>query len=101
MNNFNNLLAESKKLFPKHKKILVRIKKLPQNPFGSTIFGKIIEGRDLYFEFIIYIHDDNLTLDSKQIRNYEPVELPIDAKLWIELYKVFDFVEFIKDDNES
>ena len=101
MNNFNNLLAESKNLFPKHKKILVRIKELPQNPFGSTIFGKIIEGRDLYFEFIIYIHDDNLTLDSKQIRNYEPVELPIDAKLWIELYKVFDFVEFIKDDNES
>ena len=97
MNNFNNLLAESKKLFPKHKKILVRIKELPQNPFGSTIFGKIIESKNTYPEFILYIHDDYLTINSTQIKNYEAVKLILDYKLWIEIYNVFDFVGFVEE----
>ena len=100
MNNFNNLLKESKKTFPKHKKILVRIKDFPENPFNSLTFEKLIRDKALYSEFILYIHDEYLRINSKQIKNYEKVKIPLDQKLWIEIYEVFDFIGFVKEDKD-
>lgn len=96
MKKYSKILKKSRKTFPTHQKIIVRVKDFPNNPFNSTIFEKIIEGKNMYPEFTLYIHDDYLTINSIQIKNYEPVKLILDYKLWIEIYDVFNFVDYFK-----
>ncbi len=97
MQNYLYVLKKSREKFPTHKKLIVRIKTSPSNPFHSTIFNKIIESKNTYPEFTLYIHDDYLTINSTQIKNYEAVKLILDYKLWIEIYNVFDFVGFVEE----
>lgn len=97
MNNYLSILKKSKKTFPKHKKLLVRIKDSPRNPFNSFTFDKLIRNKELYSKFIIYIHENYVRIESKQIKNFEPVKLALDYKLWIELYEVFDFVKVFNE----
>ena len=97
MQNYLDKLKESRKTFPTHKRFIVRVKDFPNNPFNSTIFKKIIEGKNIYPEFILYIHDNYLTINSNQIKNYEPVKLILDYKLWIEIYDVFKFIDYFKE----
>lgn len=101
MHNYLQKLKKAKKTFPTHKKLLVRIKDSPTNPFYSFAFEKLIRDKELYSEFIIYIHEDYVKLISKQITNFEPVKLALDSKLWIELYEVFDFIKVINKEKNK
>lgn len=96
-NKYNDMLIKSRKKFPIHKRISVRVKKKPTNPFGSLSFAKIIETKEDP-DYEIYIHSKYgyLTYQSVSIKNFEAVRLPIDDKLWIELYCVFDVIK-VKD----
>ncbi len=100
MISFSAMLARSKRTFPSHKKLLVRVKKSPSNPFCSSIFEKMIFQMDSYPEYELYIHKrDNyltLTLKSPKIKRVEGSKIPLDDKLWIELFFVFDFVKVVK-----
>lgn len=99
MISFSAMVARSKKTFPSHKKSLVRVKKSPVNPFGSSIFEKAILQMDSYPEYELYIHDDylTLTLKSSAIPIVEGSKIKLDDKLWIELFFVFDFVKIVKE----
>lgn len=95
MKNF--YVTRSKKKFPAHKELLIRIKKFPKNPYGSSIFEKIIKMKD-YPDYYLYIHkrDNYLTLRCVSIKNSQKEQIPLDYKLWIELFFVFDFVKKVK-----
>lgn len=93
----NRFELKPHKKFPKHKRIYVRVKDNPRNPYNSTIFEKIISMKDEHPDYVIYIHDDYLTYESLTIKNFEAVRLPIDDKLWNELYFVFDVVKIKKE----
>lgn len=93
-NNHKNTIIKSRKKFPVHKRISVRVKKKPKNPFNSSAFSKIIEmKKDPEYEIYIHSRDGYLTYQSVSIENFEAVRLPLDDKLWIELYCVFDIVK--------
>lgn len=93
----SKILMKARKKFPVHKRISVRVKQNPTNPFNSLVFDKIIQMKE-YPEYEIYIHSKYgyLTYKSVNIKNFEPVRLPLDDKLWIELYSVFEVTK-IKD----
>lgn len=99
MINFKAMVTRSQKTFPSHKKLLIRVKKSPSNPFNSSIFGKIIE-MSSFPKYQLYIHTNEncsyITLYSLSIKNSEDIKLPLDDKLWIELLFVFDFVKVLK-----
>lgn len=90
----SKLLIKARKKFPVHKRISVRVKEVPVNPFNSLVFDKIIQmKKDPEYEIYIHQRDGYLTYNSVSIKNFEPVRLPLDDKLWIELYSVFDVVK--------
>lgn len=99
MTNF--YVTRSKKTFPSHKKIIICMKKHPINPYDSTIFAKIIEMKS-YPYYYLYIHkrDGYLTLRCLSLKNSEDIKIPLDYKLWIELFFVFNFVKKIKKNKD-
>ena len=92
----NNLIVKAQLKFPKHKRIYVRVKEKPLNPFHSSIFDQVIQISKVHSKYILYIHDDYLTYESQTIENFEPVRLLLDDKLWIELISVFDVIKIKK-----
>ena len=92
----NNLIVEAQKKFPSHKRIYVHVKENPSNPFNASYWGKVIEMKDTDPKYIIYIHDDYLSYRSRTIKNFEPVRILLDDKLWIELLSIFDVVKIKK-----
>lgn len=94
------MLDKSKKIFKRHKRIKIRLKKKPQNPFNSTTIESIINRKD-YPNYELYIHDDYMTLKNVDLEKFEELKLIIDDKLWIEIYLCFDFIKFIKKKDED
>lgn len=88
MSNFHKV-SKAKKKFPLHKRIDVRVKEEPTNPFSSIVFDKIIKNKE-HPEYFLYIHDNYITINSKTLDALNPIELFLDKKLWIEIYSVFD-----------
>ena len=101
MISFSAIVTRSQRTFPSHKKLLIRVKKSPVNPFNSSIFEKAILQMDSYSEYELYIHErDNyltLTLKSSTISNVEGSKIQLDDKLWIELLFVFDFIKIVEE----
>ena len=93
---FLHVLDEARSSFPRNTKILVRIKDSPRNPFNSNIFNNIIINKESNSEFILYIHNEYLTITSSQMKNYKSNKILLDARLWIELYEVFNVVNYMK-----
>lgn len=97
MHNYLQTLKKAKKTFPTHKKLLVRIKENPKNPFNSFTFEKLIRDKDLNSEFVIYIHENYIKIISKEVKNFVPIKLTLDNKLWIEIYNIFDFKKILNE----
>ena len=91
---YNYLLNEAQKTFPYHKRLKIRLRNNPTNPFGSTYMAKFIENK-AYPEYELYIHDNYFTFSSLNLKNFEPFRVSIDDKLWIELYCAFKLVKII------
>ena len=98
---FNKLVKKAKETFPLRKEIHLRVKSEPTNPFNSSIMGKIIEMRETHSEYVFYIHKnyEYIRYTCPSIEFFEPVKLPFDEKLLVEMLCVFDFVEVVKDEN--
>lgn len=96
-NDFAAQVKLAKKTFPSHKKIRLRIKKRPVNPFGSPTMDKFIYTRNTYPEYDAYIHDNSISIYYIGTETPVVVRLPLDDKLWIELYRVFKLVPEKKD----
>lgn len=95
---FNQLVKQAKKTFPLRQEFRLRVKSKPENPFDSTIMGKIIEMSNTHSEYIFYIHKnyEYIRYNCPSIKNFEPVKLPFDDKLLVEMLLVFDFIEVVE-----
>ncbi len=93
-------VEKAKKSFPSHCLIRLRIKQNPVNPYTSITMEKIIGMRKLHPEYVFYIHerDNYVRYSCPTIENFESVKLPLDDKLWVELFSIFDFVGKVEND---
>lgn len=94
MHNYLTILKKAHKKFPTHKRIHIRLKENPTNPFNSLYIDKFIENKE-FPNYTLYIHDWYFTIYSQDLINFEPLRIPIDKKLWIEIYCSFDFVKIL------
>lgn len=102
------IITESKRIFLKHRWLNVYVKKSAFVPYEPSIFKKIIlDSKDKRFKhrkYVLYIHEDYLTIRSNT-HLFEPVKVPIDDKLWVELYCVFNLSnncsEIIEDNDDE
>ncbi len=89
---FDQKVREAKKTFPSHRKIRLRIKQNPVNPFGSVTMDKFIHTRDIHPEYDAYIHKEYISIRYVNTEENILTRLPFDDKLWIELLSVFELV---------
>lgn len=89
---FDQKVREAKKTFPSHRKIRLRIKQNPVNPFNSATMDKFIHTRDIHPEYDAYIHEDYMSIRYINTDKKISAPLRIDDKLWIELLSVFELV---------
>lgn len=86
-------IKKAKRKFPKHKRLYVTVKKHASVPYEKSFFHKIIADSKnpklKHKNFILYIHDNTLTINSDGFL-FEPVRVSLHDELWVELYKVFD-----------
>ena len=96
--DFNKLLKQAKDTFPLRREFCLRVKKKPTNPFDSSVMGKIIKMRNSHSKYKFYIHEnyEYIRYICPSIPHFEPVKLPYDDKLLVELLCVFDFVKAFK-----
>lgn len=80
----------AKAIFPFHRRIRLRIKENPCNPFQSPTMEKFILTRETYPEYQAYFHDEYVSIHYENTSI--SVQLPYSDKLWIELSSVFDVV---------
>ena len=59
----------------KQQKIHVRIKRNPNNPFNSMLWNKVIAMRDIIDEYILYIHNNYLTIYTAQKGNDDNISI--------------------------
>lgn len=93
-------LRKAKKTFPMHKRLYIRLKEHPSNPFRSLYIAKFIQNSE-YPDYELYIHDMCFTIKSLNLSNFESISIPIDDKLWIEFFCTFDFIKVIKNKKED
>ncbi len=88
------LAKEAQKIFTPHKKLVVQIKKNAVNPFDSTAFEKFLEMRKRRPKYQLYIHLRNhyMTFSCPDDKYFESVYFPIDNKLWVEIFDIFEIV---------
>ena len=81
----------AKKIFTPHQKLTVRIKEDATNPFNSTVFNKLWEMKKQRPVYNLYIHlrDSYITISCPTCKELDPIRLPIDEKLWVELLCFF------------
>lgn len=95
MNNYFTTLKKAKKTFPMHKRLYIRLKENPTNPFNSLYIDKFIQNSE-YPDYELFIHDIYFTIKCLNLCLFEPVRIPTDEKLWIEIFCAFDFIKVIK-----
>lgn len=100
MQQYYSTLRRAKKTFPKHKRLYIRLKEQPTNPFNSLYIAKFIENVE-YPDYELYIHDMYFTIKSLNLSNFESVKIPIDDMLWIEFFCTFDFISVIKNEKKN
>lgn len=94
MNN-KKIIKKAKRKFPKHEWIYVRVKEYATVPYEASFFHKIVtDSKKLgHTDYKLYIHDDRMSIRSRQFPLFEPIYVDLDDKLWIELFYVFKVVE--------
>ena len=88
-NEFKQMLENAKKTFPSHRMIYLRIRKDAKNPFDSPTMDKFIRTRNIFPKYRCYIHDEYVSFYYLSIPKTIVARLPINDKLWIELFCVF------------
>lgn len=90
-------LRKAQKIFKPNKRMVIRLKSHTTNIFNSSYMASFIE-KKAFPNYELYIHKEYFSLDNLGIQNFETVRIPIDDKLWLELYFCFDFVSFVDDE---
>lgn len=100
MKDFHRILKKAKKKFPTHKWVRIKVNENAYNPFNSMLFEKIINDSLIldHKQYALYIHDTYLSIRSIQFKNYDPIKMELDSKLWVELYCIFE-IDDTDDDN--
>ena len=92
MVSFQAILARSQRTFPAHEYIYLRVKEHPSKPFRKTVFEKAIEMREQHpvYKFYIHTRDNYISFRPISLEKAEPIPIPIDDKIWIELFFIFE-----------
>ncbi|MCI8616652.1 MAG: hypothetical protein HFJ60_00010 [Clostridia bacterium] len=94
------VIKKAKRKFVKHKFIYVCIKENAYAPYEKSFFHKLISDSKSplkHKNFILYIHDNYLSIHPNGFV-LDTIKVPLDDKLWVELYCVF---ELDKDVDEN
>lgn len=86
------ILKKAKRKFVTHQNLNVYVKRNAFVPYEKSWFKKIISDSKpplRHKHYVIRLHDYYLTVIAKDFV-FEPIRLPIDDKLWVELYCVFN-----------
>lgn len=87
---------KARKEFKKHKRMAIRLKSNPKNPYRSMYIESFIKKRD-YPNYELYIHNEYFSIKNTDLAASETIRIPIDSKLWVEIYFCFDFISFIEE----